>query len=297
MLNASFPKSICAAVRSPYVAPDSIANRIMVGNESFHTGDENRLHPAYGDELWKKLERAGLDPKSVNELTVLEVCAGTGFLTYHLLQRCNPNLTVNDISSDELKFAQNLIETHKLNNNIKWVLGDMHTVKFEQKFDLIIGNSFLHHFYNVPEVLRRFYNLLKPGGVFISLHEPTPMSIIVEGAKLFAWPLAVLAPNFVGDLARSRFKGEPSSTDLWVFEEKKLRALATQAQFASMDAYAWGLVRPIIVQSYDLHLSANKLFLSDDEINLFTKAVKIDSFLNKFLPKRCFGSLCLAFRK
>lgn len=297
MLNPSYPKSYCDEVSSPYVAPENIINLNVHGNAQFDTGMESRLHPAYGEELWLKLERAGFPPDWLNGRNLLEICAGTGFLTYHLLERCNPNFTVNDISANEMASARQLIETKHSSKTVNWVLGDMHTVAFESKFDMIIGNSFLHHFHNVPLVLARMRELLNPGGVFVSLHEPTLMSTVVESAKLLAYPLAVLAPKFVNNIARFRYKGEPSPTDLWMFEEKSLAQIAKHQGFNCMDAYPWGIVRPIVVKRQGLYTSAEKPKLSDSEIQTFRKAVKIDAFLNNFLPKRCFDSLCIVFRK
>jgi ubiquinone/menaquinone biosynthesis C-methylase UbiE len=294
MLNPTFSKQACTAVTTPYVAPDNIVNRTVHGNESFDTGMEYRLQPAYGEELWLKLERAGLTPDVLNELSVLEVCAGTGFLTFHLLSRCSPkSLTVNDISASEMETAQHLMQAHYPDTTIDWVLGDMHTNTFGRKFDLIIGNSFIHHFYNVPQVLARFHELLNLGGLFITLHEPTPMSTVVEGGKIFAWPLAVVAPELVNNIARARYKGKPSATDLWMFEPALLKQVALQSGYKSVDFYSWGLLRPIVVQRKGLHLSADKPQLTAPEIQTFRKAVKIDAVLNRFLPHRCFGSICV----
>ncbi|MDG1109744.1 MAG: class I SAM-dependent methyltransferase [Burkholderiaceae bacterium] len=298
MLNPSFSKEYSTAVTSPYVAPDSIVNRTIHGNEAFDTGTEYRLQPAFGEELWLKLERAGLTPDVLSELSVLEVCAGTGFLTFHLLSRCSPkSLTVNDISVSEMTAAQHLMQAHYPAAKIDWVLGDMHTVTFERKFDLIIGNSFIHHFYNVPQVLSRFHDLLNPGGLFITLHEPTPMSTVVEGAKMLAWPLAVLAPGLVNNIARARYKGEPSATDLWMFEPALLKQVALQSGFKSVDVHSWGLLRPIVVQQRGLHLSETKPALSADEVRRFRRAIRADALLNRMLPQRCFGSICLLCRR
>ena len=298
MLNPSFPKTACDKVISPYVAPENLVGRTIHGNESNDTGTETRLQPVFGEELWLKLERAGFPPTVLDGLSVLEVCAGTGFLTFHLLSRCSPkSLTVNDISASEMKAAQQLMQEKHPAAKINWVLGDMHTIKFEQKFDVIIGNSFIHHFYNVPHVLARFQELLNPGGVFITLHEPTPMSTVVESAKILAWPLAVLAPGLVNNLARSRYKGDPSATDLWMFEPAKLRQVAVQSGFKSVDIHSWGLFRPIAVQRHSLHTSVKKLKLNESELQLFSKAIKIDAILNRFLPKRCFGSMCIVCKK
>ena len=166
MLNPSFSKAMQRCITTPYVAPREIANRTVAGNEAFDTGGvEHRTQSVFGEEVWLKLERAGLSPKVFPGADVLEVCAGTGFLTYHLLQRCRPqHLTVNDISATELNLARQFIGGTYPDAPVDWVLGDMHTIDFGRQFDLIIGNSFIHHFHDVPKVLARFAAMLKPGG-------------------------------------------------------------------------------------------------------------------------------------
>lgn len=154
------------SIATPYVAPEEIATRILDGNEAFDTGGaEHRTQAVFGEEIWLKLERAGFGPKEFQGADVLEVCAGTGFLTYHLLQRCRPqHLTVNDISATELSLARQFIGRTYPDAPVNWVLGDMHTVDFGRQFDVIIGNSFVHHFHDVPKVLARFAGMLKLGG-------------------------------------------------------------------------------------------------------------------------------------
>lgn len=297
MLNPSFPKAMQEAIIVPYVAPSVIAERAIDGNEAFHTGREHRLQAVYGEEIWLKLERAGITPAVFNA-DVLEVCAGAGFLTYHLLRRCQPkHLTVNDVSATELDIARQSIDEWHSDPAIDWVLGDMHTHDFGRCFDVVIGNSFIHHFHDVPKVLARIAAMLTRGGVFISLHEPTPMSTVVEGAKIMAWPLAVMAPELVNDIARARYEGAPSSTDLWMFEADEIKQMALRAGFVEAETTPWGLVRPIVVQRRGLHLSQDKPALSADEERRFRQAVQLDARLNRYLPQRCFGSLCLVCKK
>lgn len=297
MLNYTFSKSVNRSV-SGYIAPDNVVLGNLHANESFDHGHEYRWQGVYGDEIWLKLERAGLTPSNVNQLSVLEVCAGMGFLTYHLLSRCMPkHLVVNDISSAELTVAKDLIKKNYPTAQVDWNVGDMHTVHFDRKFDLIIGNSFLHHFHNVPQVLSRFESLLTERGVFISLHEPTPMSTVVEGAKLVAYPLAVLAPGLVNNIVRDRYAGEPSSTDLWMFEPAKLKRVARAAGFNSVVTHPWHLCRTITAQKNNLHLSADKPQLTREEEPVFRKAIYRDASLSKWLPQRFFGSFCIVCRK
>jgi SAM-dependent methyltransferase len=167
----------------------------------------------------------------------------------------------------------------------------MHTLDFGQTFDVIIGNSFLHHFHNVPHVLARFAALLRPGGCFISLHEPTPMATVVEGAKLLAYPLAVVAPAFVNNVARARHRGAPSPTDIWLFEPRKLRNAAIAAGFSQAKTQAWNLRRPIDVQRHGLHLGHDKPELNSGESELLLNSIRADALLRRFLPSRFFGAL------
>ena len=174
MLNISFSKVLQKSITEHYVAPSEIAQYTIKGNEENDTGLEFRTQSVFGEEIWIKLERAGLSPKVFDEADVLEVCAATGFLTHHLLKRCQPKrLTVNDISFTELKMA------------------------------------------------------------------------------------------------------------------------ALQAGFRKVTTIPWGLIRPIIVQQGNLHLSKSKPVLTANEVKKMEYAIKADAFLNKFLPQRSFGSICL----
>lgn len=292
MLNPTFSSDATRRIERPYVAPADIAEQTAAGNAAFETGTETRLQPVFTEEIWEKLRATGFADKLAGD--VLEVCGGTGFLTYHLLARVRPkSLTVNDISPSEIAEAQQLISAHYPAMSVRWAVGDMHTLDFGQTFDVIIGNSFLHHFHNVPHVLTRFAALLRPGGCFISLHEPTPMATVVESAKLVAYPLAVVAPGFVNNLARARHRGPPSPTDIWLFEPRGLRDAAIAAGFSQARTQPWNLRRPIDVQRHSLHLGPNKPRLSSSESDLLLKAIHADAWLRRILPSRFFGALSL----
>ena len=298
MLNPSFPKSSITFNDKSYVAPKGIAEQTLEGNMSIDDGDELRLQDVYGEEIWLKLQKAGISPNSFTSLSVLEVCGGGGFLTYHLLKRAIPlKLTVNDISPNELIKSKHLLSTHFPMVPIEFILGDMHQAIFDQKFDLIIGNSFLHHFHDVPGIFSRFFSLLNEGGSFISLHEPTPMSTVVESAKILAYPVAIFAPGFVNEIARYKFKGAPSNTDIWMFEPSGLKKIAESSGFKVVRLYPWHLLRSLVAQKFNLHLSVEKSNLNNREVGLLRHAFKLDSILNRFLPNRFFGSFCIVCKK
>lgn len=294
MLNITFPASMERAFGNTYVAPENIAGTMVLGNSEMSTGLELRLQPVYADELWRKINRAGLSAMGLAGKDVLEVCAGTGFLTNHLLQRCRPgSMTVNDISAVEMSAARTLLDRTCPGVPIEWLLGDMHELNLDRRFDVIIGNSFLHHFHDVPRVLARMVNMLKPGGVFVSLHEPTPMSVVVEASKAFLWPVAALAPGYIAEIARSRYCGPPSNTDIWMFRPHELVHIAKHSGFGHARTIPWGLSRPVVVQRLGLHLNNDKPSLSEREEATLRSAVVLDSVLSRWLPKRCFGSISL----
>ena len=93
----------------------------------------------------------------------------------------------NDISKKEVSFAKKLLKEKESKVTIKWIIENLNEIKLDKQFDIIIGNSFLHHMPNVPEALKNIYKMLKPGGSFITLHEPTPLSVL-ETRKWYTYP-------------------------------------------------------------------------------------------------------------
>jgi ubiquinone/menaquinone biosynthesis C-methylase UbiE len=297
MLNPTFSSSTNKRIVDIYVAPADIAESSIAANSNFETGQEYRLQEVYGEEIWLKLMRAGITADKFNGSSILEVCAGNGFLTYHLLKKVTPlKYVINDISKIELEQNKKMV-SENLSYNPEYILGDIHHLELESQFDIIIGNSFLHHFYNVPRALNSIFSYLKPGGVFISLHEPTPLSPVVEGAKLYALPFGIAFPTFLNELIRRKYSGLPSETDLWQFEESKLKVILSKLSATKSMFYYWNLFRPIVVQKNNLHLSQKKQVLNDKEVRQFRNSIHKDAFLNKILPARFFGSLCIVIKK
>ena len=298
MLNPTYPKAVSNKVKNTYVAPEELIEKSIASNRAFDTQSEYRLQPIFGDELWEKLKRAGYPPERISNLDVLEVCAGTGFLTYHLLSKCSPkNLAVNDISDSELKNDMALIDESYPEAKIEWLTCDMYELPKTKKYDLIIGNSFIHHFHNVPGLLKLMNSLLKSDGSFISLHEPTLMSTVVESAKTLAYPFALLFPGIINEIARARYSGPPTDTDLWIFKPHLLKKISINQGFSEVKCYPWHLLRPFFVQKNNLHLSKKKPCLSDNEIAVLEKSISIDSVISRFLPSCFFGSITLVCKK
>lgn len=298
MLNPTFPKDMCRFDMSKYVAPQQISNMIVEGNSSISDGVEFRTDEIFGWEIWKKLNRLGIKKENIYGKKILEVCGGGGFLTYHLLgKEIKINLTVNDISKAEIIQSRKLINKYYPSISIEYIEGDIHKLEFENKFDLIIGNSFLHHFYNVPQVLAKFNDLLNTDGKFITLHEPTPMATIVESGKYFFYPIAVLFPNFLNELIRKKYKGPISNTDLWLFKPKEIISIAYDAGYQKVEVQPWHLFRSLNSAKFKIHLSENKKNLSLIEKKILQISIYMDSLLNKILPNNFFGSVSIVCTK
>jgi len=119
------------------------------------------------------------------------------------------------------------------------------------------------------------------------------MSTVVESAKLLAYTLAMAFPRMVHAMARYRYRSVPSPTDIWVFKPGLLKKLSCSAGFAKVRIVLWHLVRPMMVQKFSLHLTPQKTMLSEKDLSKLRLAIEADGFLNRFLPARFFGSICL----
>jgi ubiquinone/menaquinone biosynthesis C-methylase UbiE len=146
MLNQCFSRKIEGVDLKKYVLPDYLGPIINRANENFDTGRELRLQKVYTYELWARLESLGLGSFDWANKKTLDICCGTGYLSYHLLQRASPKeLTLLDISEDEVGQAKALLSKEFPAKNISYVVGDaLNSGLPDKSFDVIIGNSFLH---------------------------------------------------------------------------------------------------------------------------------------------------------
>lgn len=300
MLNPSFSKKI-NNIQKDYKLSDYLIKKIKAANTSFDTGGELRLQNEYGNEIWRKIYQLGLKEKDFEQKDILDVCCGTGFLSYHLLSRINPkNLTLLDISNNEIAEATKLLDFKFPNINKQYRVGDAtHTNITDNSFDVIIGNSFIHHFYDVPGALNEIKRLLKPGGIFISLHEPTPAAVAYESGRAKLIIANIISTKKMIDMIR--YEGEDVSpeagSDVWIFAKKELINLANDSGFKEIKTYLYYITRPILFAKKKLHLTPQKKELSNPELSLFKLSLKIDSYLNKILPSRMCGAVCISMKK
>lgn len=299
MLFPQFPNFGDQTQFKQYVLPSNLASRALQANfESFEPGSERRLQSVYTAETWSKLSSLKLGKFDWSKADVLDICAGKGFVSYHLLQKASVrSLTLVDLSQHDLDCAQKLLSASFPDYSPNFVVADfLSGVGIDQKFDVVIGNSFLHHFVDVPHALRRIRQLLKPNGVFVTLHEPTPAGPAVErGSMLLACYALARGYAYVDRLRpRTSTDFQLSSGDVWLFHPQHLRTLLLEAGFTSVTTSHWHLVRSLMASAAGLHLTEERPVLSPIKATALRVSIAADDTLRRIMPKTMFGSVAAA---
>ena len=119
---------------------------------------------------------------------ILEVGCGTGTTALHLAPSVK-QITASDLSSRMIEIAKEKAVTQKV-ENVRFDQGTLFDDAFEKgSFDVVMGFNFLHLLEDIPDALRRFNELLKPGGLFIS-----KTVCLAEQSRLWSVLLAVMRP-------------------------------------------------------------------------------------------------------
>jgi ubiquinone/menaquinone biosynthesis C-methylase UbiE len=306
MLNPAFPNEAEARFGPDYVLPQELARLVANSNESVASGAELRLQPVYGEELWRRMRSLQIDASDLEGRDVMDACCGTGFLSYHLLQRARPrSLALVDISGEELAQAERLLSGLARSANgsgspsMSFRVEDLaHASSPDESFDAVIGNSFLHHFPSVPEILQRVHALLRPGGSFIGLHEPTPAAVAWESGHVR--PIAGLIRR--GGRSIDRFRPADGTVlanggDVWLFSVEDLAQLLDAAGFIEVTVRPRYLLRPLVVALLGMHLTAERPELSPTRAVLLRATIAADSALARVAPADWFGGLCFCARR
>lgn len=116
----------------------------------------------------KQLKKHNIKPSK--ETMMLEMACGTG--TFGLLaQKWGVKQYDGvDISAEMIKYAKINHENNKIAYFYKDSLENW-TENNQNKYDIIITSSFLHHVVDLEKTLIQLQSMLKPDGIFIGLHE------------------------------------------------------------------------------------------------------------------------------
>lgn len=210
--------------------PDSFSHE----NEIFQDGD--RLDPDWLNRVFHwlfsaKLRAAGIGVKAGSK--GLDVCCGQGFLG-EFLASAGVSMTFCDLSPNQLAALRSRLSLQDVAPRV--VSADLLALPFmDGEFDLVVGNSFLHHLPDVPMGLAELARVLKPGGRLILFHEP--------GIKANYWetfPLSVVRDTTY----RSGF------TDLWQFETGRLSRVISGSGFRDTRIIGSGIFSAVALNAY-----------------------------------------------
>lgn len=108
-------------------------------------------------------------------MTVLDLGAGTGFLTVELAQRCGPDSKV--IAVDPWPSAMERLRrkiTHIGLRNVELLQTDAADLDLpDSTVDLVVSNLGINNFKNVDRILRTCHRVLKPGGTILLTTNPS----------------------------------------------------------------------------------------------------------------------------
>tara|TARA_B100000809_G_C15052078_1_gene499282 strand:+ start:360 stop:1070 length:711 start_codon:yes stop_codon:yes gene_type:complete len=107
---------------------------------------------------------------------VLEIGAGSGLMTYFLVNMFDGEYVALDLSAEMLKVAENRIN----NDSVKYVIGDGTAPEFEEaSFDAIVGVDIIHHIENPITAFANWKGLVRPGGqmIFLETNVYNPLNL------------------------------------------------------------------------------------------------------------------------
>lgn len=100
---------------------------------------------------------------SLKYQTALEYGSGTGLLSFNLMNDFE-TIVLADSADGMLEIALNKINEQNIKNMQTWHVDLVHENITNPKFDIIYSLLTLHHVVETSILLKKFYQLLKPGG-------------------------------------------------------------------------------------------------------------------------------------
>ncbi|VFM95093.1 MAG: Ubiquinone/menaquinone biosynthesis C-methylase UbiE [Candidatus Kentron sp. G] len=125
-------------------------------------GQHNRALTGQGDNLVRHVDLA-------DKRTLLDLGGGTGSYSIAICQ-AYPNIRADIVDQTEpLQIARQLVKDADLEQRITLIEADMHTVQLSEQYDAVLmsGIFVLQSEAENRHILRRTFDLLRPGGIII----------------------------------------------------------------------------------------------------------------------------------
>ena len=204
--------------------PSETYRKIAEANRCFYTQvaalydktEGSVVDPSEQALLEAELDRClALVGKPFAEIRALDACGGSGSVSLKLLRR-GLQVTLADISPDLIKiFSGKAQELGFKPQIVCSEIGDFLSDP-EQSFDLIVFSAAVDHLENIEGVLTLAFQRLMPGGILLTLFDPTDrsrlrtMTRVVQRADYFAFKIVhqwADLPKAIGRRLRRIFAG------------------------------------------------------------------------------------------
>ncbi|HMV28205.1 MAG TPA: class I SAM-dependent methyltransferase [Anaerolineales bacterium] len=140
-----------------------------IWNAAEYDVSRRRLIPCYDLFYGTAVELASRTVKETNP-SILDIGAGTGLLSEHVLQKFpTANLALLDESAEMLAKAQIRLEQYKP----KVFVQAMTSALPSEKFHAVISSLAIHHLSDKDKkgLFKRVFDILEPGGIFINAEQ------------------------------------------------------------------------------------------------------------------------------
>ncbi len=244
MLNSVVRPYLCAHLAGDYALDEEGRRRVLDANraidEVYAGGHDHRPDP-----WWTRMVEARLRllPPARRD-TLVDLGCGTGLLTIALMSAGGFRQCLSvDLSAAMLRALRAVLAREGV-SGVRTARADVTRLPLaDGSVDCVAGNSMLHHLPDVPAFLREVHRVLRPGGVLLLSHEPTVSAEALEG--LFKRPAGRLlraVRRVAGAGAAPVPAGPPAFTDLWVFDQARVRRVLEDAGFAQSRIAARGFL-------------------------------------------------------
>ncbi len=158
--------------------------------KNYLDGAPHLKHRKLRDAYFNTSKKVLLD-SNITVPTVLDLGAGEGTATYYYLSQ-GAKVVAVDISQNQLSVLKDRCAQYS--DNLSIICEDINdTVKRNDKFDIVIINSLLHHIPDFCKLLDEVSNMLNPGGQIFTWQDPlrydslNRFTLLFSNFTYFAW--------------------------------------------------------------------------------------------------------------